>query len=83
MVLPHLQNFIAHPESVNVSQPRFYKTHPIDFSDPLLELLPEAYIDNKEPTPAELHRAIDDLARETAAFLIRFRRESSVAAFDS
>ena len=82
VVLPHLQSHIAHPGSVNVSQPRFYKTAPIDFSDPLLELLPEAYIENQEPTPEELQRAIDDLARETAAFLIRFRRESLVVDFD-
>ena len=81
-VLPHLRSHIAHPGSVTVSEPRFYKTTPIDFSDPLLELLPEAYIDNQEPTTEELQLAIDDLARETAAFLIRFRRESLGLDFD-
>ena len=82
IVLPHLRSFISNPQTANVSQPRFYKTAPIDFNDPLLELLPEAYIDNQEPTSEELYRAIDDLARETAAFLIRSRRESLVVAFD-
>ena len=82
VVLPHLQNFIAHPESVSVNRSRLYKTAPIDFDDPLLELLPEAYIENKEPTPGELQHELDNLARETAAFLIRFRRESSATTFD-
>ena len=82
VVLPHLRSFISHPGMVSVSCPQFYKTAPIDFSDPLLELLPEAYIDNQEPTSEEIQKAIDDLARETAAFLIRFRRESSSIAFD-
>lgn len=81
-VLPHLQNFIAHPETVSVGKPLLYKTAPIDFEDPLLELLPEVYIDNEEPTEAELSMAVDDLARETAAFLIRFRRESKAPVFE-
>lgn len=82
-VLPMLRNFVANPGSVSVNVPLLCKTAPIDFTDPLLELLPEAYIDNHEPTAAELQRAIDNLARETAAFLIRFRRESVAAVLDA
>ena len=82
-VLPALRSFIANPGSVTVNVPLLSKTAPIDFSDPLLELLPEAYIDNHEPTVAELQEAIDTLARETASFLIRFRRESVATVLDA
>ncbi len=82
-VLPLLRNFVANPGSVSTNVPLLCKTAPIDFTDPLLELLPEAYIDNHEPTTAELQRAIDNLARETAAFLIRFRRESAATVLDA
>jgi type I restriction enzyme M protein len=82
-ILPALRNFIAHPGSVSVNVPLLCKTAPIDFTDPLLELLPEAYIDSRPPSPAEIERAVDDLARETAAFLIRFRRESSAGVLDA
>jgi hypothetical protein len=51
-VLPALQNFVSHPGSVRVNEPMLYKTAPIDFGDPLLELLPEAYLDSEPVTPA-------------------------------
>ena len=76
-VLPLLQSFIAHPGTGNVNQPEFCKTMPIDYSDPLLELLPEAYLDTSPLTPEILHRAVDDMARQTAAFLVRFGKEAA------
>ena len=75
-ILPSLQNFIAHPDTVNVNVPMLYKTSPIDFTDPLLELIPEAYLDSEEPSEDDIQLAVRDMARETAAFLIRFGRES-------
>ena len=80
-VLPFLQNFIAHPETVTVNEPRFFKTAPIDFSDPLLELIPEIYLETEAVSPEQLVQAVDDMARETAAFLVKFGRESEVAGF--
>lgn len=82
-VLQLLQNFIANPKSVNVNIPLLCKTAPIDFSDPLLELLPEVYIDSKPISKKEIERAADDLARETASLLIRFRKENIVGALDA
>lgn len=81
-VLPPLQNFIAHPNTVKVNEPRFYKTAPIDFSDPLLELLPEAYLDTEPLSDGDLERAVDEMARQTAAFLVRFGREATVAGLE-
>lgn len=82
-ILPSLQAFIANPGSIDVNVPQLCKTAPIDFTDPILELLPEAYIDSKVPTKDELKRAIDNLARETASFMIRYRKESIVEVLDA
>lgn len=81
-VLPPLRSFIASPNSAQVNQPKFYKTAPIDFADPLLELLPEAYLDTDTPSVSELSSAVEDMARQTAAFLVRFGRESAVGEYE-
>ena len=81
-ILPLLRNFINDPNSLSVNIPLVCKTAPIDFSDPLLELLPEVYIDSKPFSKEDIERAADDLARETASLLIRFRKEAIVGALD-
>jgi len=81
-VLPSLRNFVANPGSVTVNEPMVAKTAQIDFTDPLLELLPEAYIDSKPITKAEIENAAENLVRETASFLIRFRKEAIVEKLD-
>ena len=82
-LLPSLRNFIANPGSVKINEPLLCKTAPIDFTDPLLELLPEAYIDSKPITKAEIEDAAEELVRETASFLIRFRKEAIVGKLDA
>ena len=77
-VLAPLQSFIANPNAASANKPKFYKTAPIDFSDPLLELLPEAYLDTEPLSSADLEKAVDEMARQTAAFLVRFGREATV-----
>ncbi len=81
-VLPALQGFIANPRGANVNVPRFYKTAPVDFDDPLLELLPEAYLDAEPPSEKALEKAVADMVRETAAFLVRFGREDKAGGFN-
>jgi len=49
---------------------------PINYDDPLLELLPEAYVDTEQPSSADLSKAIDGMVGETAAFLVGFGKES-------
>ncbi|MGI0102301.1 MAG: HsdM family class I SAM-dependent methyltransferase [Nitrosotalea sp.] len=61
----------------------FQKTSLIDFSDPFLELVPEAYLDQKDPTSSEIENGIDSLVRETVAFLIRSKREREFADADN
>lgn len=81
-ILPLLRNAIANPGSVSVNVPRLCKTAPIDYSDPLLELLPEAYLDTEEVTSDELRQAVDKMAREVASFLVRFGKEKLAEKFD-
>jgi type I restriction enzyme M protein len=82
LVLPQLRSFITSPASVTVNVPKLCKTAPIDYGDPLLELLPEAYLDTEEPSAADLSKAVDNMVRETAAFLVRFGKESNVSVLD-
>lgn len=82
-VLPHLRSFLADPVSNRFNIPRFCKTAPVDYDDPLLELLPEAYLDNVPASQEEISRGVDVLLRETASFLIRFRREAMAETFDA
>lgn len=82
LVLPLLRAFVATPGSVSVNIPKLCKTAPIDFGDPLLELLPEAYLDTEKPSASDLAKAVESMVRETAAFLVRFGMESKAGAFD-
>ena len=82
LILPHLRNFVANPDTVTVNIPMLCKTAPVDFGDPLLELLPEAYLDTNYPSQNELERAVAGMVRETAAFLIRFGKEDAASRFD-
>ena len=81
-VLPHLRGFVANPDVVSINEPMICKTAPIDFDDPLLELIPEAYLDSPAPSATDLEQAVDAMARDTAAFLIRFGREDHAGHFD-
>lgn len=80
-LLPSLKSFVANPDTVRINTPMLCKTAPIDFTDPLLELLPEAYLDSAVPTSDELQRAVAMMTRETAAFLIRFGKENIAPSF--
>ena len=82
VLLPRLRSFVASPGAVKVNEYEFCKTVPIDFSDPLLELIPEAYIESRRPTPAQIRESVDDLVRETVSYLVRFRKEDDAGRFD-
>jgi type I restriction enzyme M protein len=69
-VLPALQSFVPNPGQVQWNEPLLYKTAPIDFADPLLELLPEAYVDN-------LHVTREALEQEIALFALSGDASSS------
>ncbi|UWU68217.1 class I SAM-dependent DNA methyltransferase [Bradyrhizobium sp. NC92] len=81
-ILTPLRAFIAAPGASSINVPRLCKTAPIDYDDPLLELLPEAYVDSEPPSPEVLAKAVDDMVRETAAFLVRFGKETRSENYD-
>ena len=61
-LLPHLRNFLVHPESVSVNEPMRWKTAPIDFADFSLELLPEVYLDSLEPSLEDIGYEMDQFS---------------------
>ncbi|MGH7038280.1 MAG: HsdM family class I SAM-dependent methyltransferase [Stellaceae bacterium] len=74
-IIPILKAFLmnqTHPIS-NVKE--FCKACPIDFDDPLLELVPENYLDEIPATPQELAAGIEAVMRNTTAYLVRAGRK--------
>lgn len=70
-VLPTLKAFIqnhAHPVK-NIF--KLQRACAIDFEDPLLELVPENYLDEAEPTSQEIEYGIEAVMRDAAAYLVR------------
>jgi len=77
-VLPTLRGFLDDPNRRIRGVPQFIKKIAIDYTDPHLELVPEAYLDSPMITSEILNSNIDELVRENVAFLIRNRLEDSV-----
>jgi type I restriction enzyme M protein len=62
--------FLANPSHAIKDVNKFQKACPISFSDPLLELVPENYLDEAKPTEQELEKDIEQVMRDTMAFLL-------------
>jgi hypothetical protein len=69
-----LKAFLANPHHPVSSINRFQKACPIDPNDKLLELVPENYLDESPATDDEIRAGIEQVLRDTAAFLIGERR---------
>jgi type I restriction enzyme M protein len=70
-----LRGFIANPSMTIKSLQCFQKACPIDFADPLLELVPENYLDQFPPSDEEVRSGIEEVIRNSVAFLIRSGKE--------
>lgn len=70
-----LQSFIQNPNVLVNNVPEFQKATPIDFEKKALELVPEVYLDEGTPTESEIQKDVEELVRDTIAFLIRSRKE--------
>lgn len=55
---------------------QFIKACPVDFSDRQLELVPEAYLDQSEPTHDAVAKGLENAVREMFAYLIKIDRAS-------
>jgi hypothetical protein len=65
-----IKAFLPNPALVLRSVKRFMKACPVDFDDPLLELVPENYLDDTEPQQEEIGRGMEKVLRDTAAYLV-------------
>lgn len=73
-----LKAFLKEPNTPIENVPEFQKVSPINFKDSNLELIPEAYLDQRIPTYNELCDGVEQLVRETAAFIIKFKKEGEI-----
>jgi hypothetical protein len=69
-ILPLLRAFVGAPGDSKVNTPMLCKTAPIDYNDPLLELVPEAYLDSITPTPSLVASRLDLQIREVISGLV-------------
>lgn len=67
---PVLRAFIANPSLPISSQPMMLKAAKFDFTDPILEIAPEAYLDSAVPTASELQGRLDQQVRDNIAALV-------------
>lgn len=72
-----LKSFVMNPHIKIENIPEFQKACPIDFSDKHLELVPEAYLDSKKPDVKEVEEGMERLVRQSVAYIIKSKRESS------
>lgn len=62
--------FLINPNIQVENIPRFHKACMINYEDKILELVPEAYLDDIPPSIEEINQGVDQVIRETVAFLI-------------
>ena len=74
-ILQNLRAFIESNDFPIKNIPEFCKLAPVDYFDPLFELVPEAYIESSPMSINDLQDGIEKLVRENAAFIIRYRKE--------
>lgn len=75
--LSNIKSFIEDQATKVTNRPEIAAAKPIDFSDKLFELVPEAYVDEKRPSQKEIENSVEDSLREYVSYLIRFRKEKA------
>ena len=75
LISPILKQFIS-DQGIEVDPiPAFQKSSMVDWSDKDLELVPEAYLDERDISSQEIEDSIDQLIRESIAFQIQFQKQ--------
>lgn len=72
-----LKSFLINPSLRVDNIPAFHKTAEIDFTNEDLELIAEAYLDEKPISTTELNKEIENLMRGNIAFQIKFEDKIS------
>lgn len=66
-----VRNFLDDPAIRVEAIKRLMKACPIDFDDPLLELIPENYLDESLPSKSEIANGMDQVLRDAVAFMVQ------------
>ena len=74
-ILPLIKSFIASQSTTVNNIDRFQKACPVDFDDPLFELVPENYLDQAAPSNEELSAEVEKIVRESVAFIVQNNTE--------
>jgi type I restriction-modification system DNA methylase subunit len=69
--------FLDNPDIVVQSEPRFIIAAPINADDALLELVPEAYLEQGALEPEAMLAGVESILRDASAFLVRNRVRAS------
>lgn len=72
---PLVKSFVKSPRMPVESVPKFQTAAPIDFSDSMLELVPEAYVEQEPPTADDILQESEQIVRESVSFLIQTGQE--------
>lgn len=68
---PSLKAFIKNPANTSIKNiPEIQKIAPINWDDYEIELVPEAYLDDQEPTYIDVINELENLVKETAGYLL-------------
>ena len=70
-VLDLMRLFVLNPSTNVQNVPKFMKSDTIDWNDSLLELIPEAYLDEEDPNPQELRPKLEMIFRNAIAHIIK------------
>jgi type I restriction enzyme M protein len=68
-----LRAFVDNPNFTVKNINQLQKAASIDFDDPQLELVPEAYLDQAEPEPVSVFATLETAMRDALAYLIKIR----------
>ena len=74
---PIVRAFLDNPDIDVPNRPRFMIAAPIAADDALLELVPEAYLEQESLTDDDVLAGVDSILRDAAAFLVRNRVNAS------
>lgn len=69
-----VKRFVLNQRLAVQNVPEVQKASPIDFTDKLLELLPEVYLDEKKPGQTDLKNRVEKTLREAMSFMIKDNR---------
>lgn len=65
-----VRSFLIDPSISIENKEKFQKACPVDMEDPLMELVPENYLDQAELTSAEVRAGIERVVRDAVAFSV-------------